>query len=101
MLVLSFHGINGKSVTVHHALRTIINHQNLTIQINWRNILLGLIFALKYIHDNKILHNDIKSENIMIDNRSSEHQSVLIDFGKGCFVADGKEYKLSYNVAML
>ena len=31
----------------------------------------------------------------MIDNRSSEHQNVLIDFGKGCFVADGKEYKLS------
>ena len=40
-------------------------------------------------------HNDIKSDNIMIDNRSSIPQSILIDFGKGCFISDGKVYKLS------
>lgn len=31
----------------------------------------------------------------MIDNRSTTPQSILIDFGKGCFAADGKSYNLS------
>ena len=31
----------------------------------------------------------------MINNRSSIPQSILIDFGKGCFISDGKVYKLS------
>lgn len=53
-----------------------------------------MVSALKYIHINNILHNDIKSDNIMIDNRSIP-QSILIDFGKGCFISDGKVYKLS------
>ena len=90
MIVLNFHGINGKSYTVHHALHT--NCQDLSIEINWKVILIGMVSALKYIHT---LHNDIKSDNIIIDNRSSVPQSVLIDFGKGCFTSDGKVYKLS------
>ena len=93
MIVLSFHGVNGKSYTVHQALRT--NCQDLPIEIDWKVILLGMVSALKYIHTNNILHNDIKSDNIMIDNRSSIPQSILIDFGKGCFISDGNVYKLS------
>ena len=93
MLVLTFHGINGKPYTVCKALRT--KCEDIPFEINWKNILLGLFSAVKYIHDKGILHNDIKSDNILIDDRSSVSQSILIDFGKGCFVADGKRYKLS------
>ena len=93
MIVLSFHGINGKSYTIHQALQT--NCQDLLIEINRKVILAGMASALKYIHSKDILHNDIKSDNIIIDNRSPVPQSILIDFGKGCFLSEGKFYKLS------
>ena len=94
ILVLSFHGVDGRSYTLHKAL----HHSDcLSATINWKVILLGLVSALKYIHQNRVLHNDInlKSDNIMIDSRSSVPQSILIDFGKGCFVSDAKTYTLS------
>lgn len=93
MIILSFYGVNGTSYTVHQALHN--NGQDFPIEIDWKVILFGMVSALKYIHINNILHNDIKSDNIMIDNRSSIPQSILIDFGKGCFISDGKLYKLS------
>ena len=69
MIILSFHGVNGTSYTVHQALHN--NGQDFPIEIDWKVILFGMVSALKYIHINNILHNDIKSDNIMIDNRSS------------------------------
>lgn len=84
MLVLSFHGINCKSY----------NSPSLKIWLSRYVILVGMVSALKYIHSKNILHNDIKSDKI-IDNRSPIPQSILIDFGKGCFLPDGKLYKLS------
>ena len=93
IIILSFHGVNGMSYTVHQALRT--NGQDFLIEIDWKVILFGMVSALKHIHINNILHSDIKSDNIMIDNRSSIPQSILIDFGKGRFISDGKVYKLS------
>lgn len=91
ILVLSFHGVDGRSYTLHKALHS----DCLSVTINWKVILLGLLSALKYIHKNRILHNDIKSDNIVIDNRSPVPQSILIDFGKGCLVSDAKTYTLS------
>ena len=92
ILVLSFHGVDGRSYTLHKALH---HSECLSVTINWKVILLGLVSALKYIHQRDILHNDIKSDNIVIDGRSSVPQSILIDFGKGCFVSDAKTYTLS------
>ena len=48
--------------------------------------------GLVYLHGNNVLHNDIKSDNILLD--KSSYQSILVDFGESCFV-DGKIYKLS------
>ena len=63
-----------------------------TARIDWKIIILRMISALKYLHDHDILHNDIKSDNIVIDDRSSAYQCVVIDFGKSCFAADGRSY---------
>ena len=51
----------------------------------------GMVSALKYLHDHNILHNDIKSDNIVIDDRFSI-ECVVIDFGKSGFAADGRSY---------
>lgn len=40
-----------------------------------------IIQALKYIHDNNVSHNDIKLENMLLDEGS---QPVLSDFGLSC-----------------
>ena len=51
------------------------------------NYFIGLCFSVEVY-----THSDIKSDNIIIDNVP---HGILIDFGKGCFVADGKAYRLS------
>ena len=99
MLVLSFHGVGGRSCTIHKALH--YNQQDVgfdTSRIDWKIIILGMVSALKYLHDHNILHNDIiTSDNIVVDDRSSSIQCVFIDFGN-CFAADGRSYARRNNV---
>ena len=83
MLVVSFHRIGGSSCTVHKPLHYSQKDIGLNIaKIDWKIIILGMVSALKYLHDHDILHNDIKADNILIDDRSSSYQCVVIDFSK-------------------
>ena len=50
---------------------------------------------MNYIHAKGILHNDIKSDNIVLDNQCAHIQSVLVDFGKACYTQDAKQYHLT------
>jgi len=38
------------------------------------------------------LHNDIKSNNVVIDKKDTEINGILIDLGKGCFSKDATGY---------
>ena len=51
--------------------------------------------TLAYIHKHGLLHNDIKSDNIVLYFDEKQLKPVLIDFGKACAMEDGKHYKLS------
>lgn len=44
-----------------------------------RRILLEVLPVLDYVHQNKIVHRDIKPDNILL--RQGDHKPVLIDFG--------------------
>lgn len=60
--------------TLHHHLRT---HYNFTTH-EVLHILYQLASALRYAHDHRIIHRDIKPQNILLN---SEQHVTLIDFG--------------------
>lgn len=45
-------------------------------------IFIQLADAIHYLHQNNIIHRDLKTENVLVDNR---HQVRLLDFGLACF----------------
>lgn len=95
IIIQSYHSIDGDACTLHKMLcHSCASDRNLLSE-DWKRIILGMASAVQYIHLKEILHNDIKGDNIVLDNRQSGVCSVLIDFGKGCFVSDAKFYKLS------
>ena len=95
MILMTFHGLNNDtSLSLHAAVRT-RKHVSLSIPDfstqQWKNLLCGVISAVKYLHEHQILHNDIKGDNIVIDNQDSEVRSVLVDLGKACYVHEAKK----------
>lgn len=62
--------------------------------------------ALMHIHNRRILHNDLKCNNVLVDIIEDEPCAVIIDFGKSCLVQKARvkyiplnerdEYRKSY-----
>lgn len=99
-LVTSFHGFGDASVTLHFALTAQSSDVLLrNYSINWKAIVWQIIEGMEELHAKyKILHNDLKSDNILFaqtNDKESSCQVVIIDFGKSCSVDCGKLYKLS------
>ena len=49
------------------------------------DIITSLAYAVGYLHDNKILHLDIKPNNVMVYRENGQVSPVLIDFGQAHF----------------
>lgn len=102
-LVMQFEGIiiEGvpKALTLLHLLRN--GHTQVCNSMSgWILVCAQLMEALLYLHDTaEVLHNDIKSDNILITKTSSysECQIVFVDFGKATTLSGAKRYHLSYN----
>lgn len=95
-IVTQFYGSESlKPVTLHSIVREEAEVTKLGSE-NWLHIVTQLCDCLSYLHGKKIIHNDIKSDNIVIVCSSRSFFSpVLIDFGKACFVYDAKKKILS------
>ena len=59
-----------------------------------KKILINVLLALKCIHDNNIVHGDLKTSNIMVKSIIKPTEIVLIDFGNS-FVENTKTLLLS------
>lgn len=84
-LITKFHGIKQKSCT----LQSLIRKKKLD-KPSWLFILKNLVDALDHVHSCGILHNDLKSNNVVLEYRDGQWNPVIIDFGKARFIADPK-----------
>ena len=84
-LVTKFHGQKDKGLTLHRAMR-----KEKLDKPCWLGILKNILEALGHIHSCGILHNDLKSNNVIMEQREGEWNPVIIDFGKARFVSDPK-----------
>ncbi|RCJ28551.1 protein kinase [Nostoc minutum NIES-26] len=56
-----------------------VQKQGLFSESGVRELLVNLLPVLEYVHSKRIVHRDIKPDNIIV--RARNHKSVLIDFG--------------------
>ena len=109
-IIIQFHGINSETITLHRELRE--HTLGVTGPMAWLIICMQLLQAVEHVHNRESLHNDIKSDNILITSApygstvgksiagpSTESQDkvhiVLIDFGKATPVSASRRYNLS------
>ncbi|CAH3121915.1 unnamed protein product [Porites lobata] len=72
------HGVNERSVTLHQAAKNKIITPTECV-----HLFVKICSALEHVHWKGFLHNDIKSNNVVLDQTVSEQYApVLIDFGK-------------------
>lgn len=98
-IITSYHGFHDHSLTIHRALFKKID--DCVVKINWKDMLIQVINGLEYLHiRHKVIHNDLKSDNIVLTSTNLQHSSVgavIIDFGKACEASKGKSYTLSHS----
>ena len=44
-------------------------------------IIFKIVSAVQYLHENKIVHRDLKAENIMLESNEPDADIKIIDFG--------------------
>lgn len=85
-LVTQFHGQKGQSVTLSMAFK-----KKKLDKPQWLNILKGICKGLSNVHNGQILHNDLKSNNVVLEKQKEvQWNPVIIDFGKARFITDPK-----------
>ncbi|XP_066921273.1 uncharacterized protein [Clytia hemisphaerica] len=87
MLVMEYICFSDGALTIYKAR---IDH--LFNQESWTKICYQMFKALVYIHRKGFLHNDIKSNNILL---RSDSTPVIIDFGKSTLRSQPQEYRLT------
>lgn len=82
IIVMSFHGSYEWKNSLHQLLCSHSDSCFSTLSVpDAKLVMLGLISALKYLHSKCILHNDIKSDNVVVEYTSSCAKGVLVDLG--------------------
>lgn len=77
-IVLQFHGTGNKSLTLHRVLRKKMMNMKCTA-----TVFKEIAETLHYIHSKGLLHNDLKSNNVIMHCGENDNFSpIIIDFGK-------------------
>ena len=98
-IIMTFHPYsqeNNRSLNIFDALYGAHQSVGVVSGNEWKQVLLGSTSALVYLQAKDILHNDIKTDNILIERISNGVRALLIDFNKACHSDEGQVYKLSH-----
>ena len=101
-LITQFHGESDSCTTLHKEIK-----RKKLDKTSWHGILINVIKALNHMHDAGVIHNDLKSNNVVLEKREKEWNPVVIDFGKARHISNPKpvmdlsifaqeEYRRSY-----
>ena len=75
---LKFHGDGEESLTVYKAAK----EGKIKEESQWKEILWHIADALQHIHNCGYIHNDLKSNNVVLETKEGRKKPVIIDFGK-------------------
>lgn len=90
-LIMSLHTVDGAPLNYDQAL----DKKGFSAK-DFLRLLIEIGEALKHIHEQKILHNDIKLNNVTLGKvEGGVVHAHLVDFGKACYSESGKRYILS------
>lgn len=76
-LVMQFHGTGEESITLHKVVKERIFNKRLMAKV-----FTDIAQTLGHIHARGILHNDLKSNNVIIQREGEQYRPVIIDCGK-------------------
>ena len=89
-LVMQFHGAGEESVTLHKVVKERIFNKLLMARV-----FTDIARALRHIHALEIVHNDLKSNNVIIQQEGEGYRPVIIDFGKSEQIKNLKAHRRS------
>jgi len=75
---LKFHGDGEESLTVYKAAK----EGKIKEESQWKGILWNVADALQHIHHCGYIHNDLKSNNVVLETKDGRKKPVMIDFRK-------------------
>ena len=80
-----------RSSTLQYALSVKLNDD----RIHWIDVSKQIVIGVNHMHHKKMLHNDLKENNILLQVVRGKMVPKISDFGKSTFLSGGKSYSLS------
>lgn len=94
LIVTTFHSLETEdplhSTTMFKALSE--NIVSTDLRPHWLATLHDLSMAICHIHEHNIIHNDINTNNVVVEKHGKYFTAVLIDFGKATAANNSKRY---------
>lgn len=81
-LIMQFYGVGSKSLTLHSLCKS--TTQLISNEVHWHDVIRQIAGAIEHVHNCGFIHNDIKTNNVVIYENNENVVPVLIDFGKAC-----------------
>lgn len=97
-IVTQFYGISSlEAITLNNVIKETTSIRIKGVE-HWMHVIHQLSDCLLYLHNKSILHNDIKSDNIVVVQTTSNgifFSPILIDFGKAHLISEGRKRNFS------
>ena len=87
-----FYGIRNSSCILFHAIH---RRSMFLSKSSVGKIMLQLCQALEHLHSKRLLHRDIKSDNILLTMVNNDYHPMLIDYGKAILLSNATSKRKS------